>query len=344
MGNKSAKFKRTKTFSFVKEPNGEKFEDSSFKMFKESFQNPILRGRRTAVAAESYDPSKDTEEEEAIVYYPKTEKQMKCLNDAASGIVFFKSCDAEQLKVLFGAMFEKKVNKGDVIIKQGDDGDNFYVIEKGIFDVHVKKDSAEKIVATLEDKGFFGDLALLYNCPRNATIIAKSEGVLWGLDQKTFKRIVVKATAKKRLLFEELLKTVSMLQSLTSYELMNLTDALDVETFNSEVKIISEGEEASKMYFIMEGQVAVRVNSDGIKKEIIRLEKGKYFGELALILQKPRVASVYATMDNTKCAVLNIHAFERLLGPCVNIMKRNLKQYEEERKRLGIEGITYEEK
>ena len=305
-----------------------------------SFKPPPKRGRRQAVAAESYDPTTDNAAEENVVFYPKTEQQLECLREAASNIIFFKKCDEEQRKILFNAMFEKKVQVDDVIIRQGDDGDNFYVIEKGEYDIFVTDSTTgvENKVATLTE-GFFGELALLYNCPRNATIVSTTnDGVLWGLDQKTFRQVVVKATARKRAKFEELLKGVSMLDSLTGYELMNLTDALDEVAYESEQPIIHEGEEASEMYFLMEGKVVVRAldKKSNTQKEIVVLDRGQYFGELALVLKKPRVASVYALTKETKCAVLDISAFERLLGPCVDILKRNIVKYEEERQRLGI--------
>ena len=304
-----------------------------------SFKPPPKRGRRQAVAAESYDPTTDETTEEQVVFYPKTEEQLKCLREAASNIIFFKKCELEQRKNLLNAMFEKKVQADEVIIRQGDDGDNFYVIEKGEYDIFVKDNAGEeKKVATLSE-GFFGELALLYNCPRNATIVsATNDGVLWGLDQKTFREVVVKATARKRAKFEELLKGVSMLDSLTGYELVNLTDALEEVAYESEEAIIHEGDNASEMYFIMEGKVAVRAldTKSNTQKEIVVLNRGQYFGELALVLKKPRVASVYALTKGTKCAVLDINAFERLLGPCVDIMKRNIGKYEAERQRLGI--------
>jgi cAMP-dependent protein kinase regulator len=61
--------------------------------------------------------------------------------------------------------------------------------------------------------------------------------------------------------------------------------------------------------------------------EVARCVKGQYFGELALVTHKPRAASAYAD-GPTKCAVLDISAFERLLGPCMDILKRNVDDYE----------------
>lgn len=71
--------------------------------------------------------------------------------------------------------------------------------------------------------------------------------------------------------------------------------------------------------------------------EVARCTRGQYFGELALVTNKPRAASVYA-VGETRCLVIDIQAFERLLGPCMDIMKRNISQYEEQR--LALFGCS----
>lgn len=100
------------------------------------------------------------------------------------------------------------------------------------------------------------------------------------------------------------------------------------------------------MYFIEDGTVSIKIQQDGGEHEISKLEKGQYFGELALVTHRPRAASAYA--QNTvkvacKCSVsrrfqlianliyssvIDVEAFERLLGPCMDLMKRNIDDYE----------------
>ena len=99
--------------------------------------------------------------------------------------------DNEQEGDIIDAMFEKKVDKDEMIIKEGDEGDNFYIIERGEF-VALKGDQE---VFSYDNKGSFGELALMYNCPRAATVIAKSEGTLWCVDRLSFRNIIVVSTA-----------------------------------------------------------------------------------------------------------------------------------------------------
>ena len=62
--------------------------------------------------------------------HPKSDSQRSSLLDAVKGILLFRALEPEQLGDVINAMFERNVSEGENIIKQGDDGDNFYVIEQ----------------------------------------------------------------------------------------------------------------------------------------------------------------------------------------------------------------------
>jgi cAMP-dependent protein kinase regulator len=259
--------------------------------------------------------------------HPKTDAQRQRLTEAVGGILLFKSLDSDQMLEVVDAMFEKRVEPGDLVIEQGDDGDNFYVIESGTYDCFVKNESGEeKKVHTFEDKGSFGELALMYNMPRSASVKALTPGTLWAMDRKSFRCIVLKSAFRKRQLYEELLESVPMLKHLDNYERMNLADALIPRIFNDGDCIIKEEDEADGMYFIEDGSVRVTIHKNATETEVSTVSKGKYFGEMALVENKPRSASVYA-VGKVKTAFLETESFERLLGPCLDIMKRNIKSY-----------------
>uniref|UniRef100_A0A7M5V758 Cyclic nucleotide-binding domain-containing protein n=1 Tax=Clytia hemisphaerica TaxID=252671 RepID=A0A7M5V758_9CNID len=102
--------------------------------------------RRQSVCAEAYNPDESDDEDEKLVVHPKSDVQRKRLNEAVGNILLFKNLDNEQLNNVLDAMFERKTTADEHIIDQGDDGDNFYVIDRGIFDIYVKIDGSDKKV------------------------------------------------------------------------------------------------------------------------------------------------------------------------------------------------------
>ncbi|XP_049572159.1 cAMP-dependent protein kinase type II-alpha regulatory subunit isoform X2 [Orcinus orca] len=271
------------------------------------------------------------------VIHPKTDQQRCRLQEACKDILLFKNLDQEQLSQVLDAMFERTVKVDEHVIDQGDDGDNFYVIERGTYDILVTKDNQTRCVGQYDNHGSFGELALMYNTPRAATIVATSEGSLWGLDRVTFRRIIVKNNAKKRKMFESFIESVLLLKSLEVSERMKIVDVIGEKIYKDGERIITQGEKADSFYIIESGEVSIliksktKANKDGGNQEveIARCHKGQYFGELALVTNKPRAASAYAVGD-VKCLVMDVQAFERLLGPCMDIMKRNISHYEEQ--------------
>jgi len=100
------------------------------------------------------------------------------------------------------------------------------------------------------------------------------------------------------------------------------------QNYNSGDVVIKQGDRANGMYFVEAGTLVVLKRMDGEEKEVNELHQGQYFGELGLVHHAPRQATVSAR-DDVKVAFLDASAFERLLGPCMDIMKRNKEHYEE---------------
>ncbi|XP_028680520.1 cAMP-dependent protein kinase type II-alpha regulatory subunit-like isoform X1 [Erpetoichthys calabaricus] len=302
------------------------------------FEPPIPQrfGRRVSVCAEAFNPDEDEEDSEPRVVHPKTDEQRSRLQEACRDILLFKTLDQEQISQVLDAMFERRVQTGEHVIDQGDDGDNFYVIERGVYDIFVKRDDKNNCVGKYDNHGSFGELALMYNTPRAATIVATTEGALWGLDRVTFRRLVLKNNAKKRRMYETFIESVPLLKSLEVSERMKIVDVIGMKAYQDGERIITQGDKADCFYIVESGEVKIMMKSktkadqqDNHEVEIARCICGQYFGELALVTNKPRAASAYA-VGEVKCLIMDIQAFERLLGPCKEIMKRNIAHYEEQ--------------
>merc|ERR1719156_429412 len=94
-----------------------------------------------------------------------------------------------------------------------------------------KDGGEEKLVKTCEAGDNFGELALLYNCPRAASVESRDKCTLWQLDRETFNHIVKDAAQKKREKHEAFLKSVSMLSTMDAYSRSQIADALISEEF-----------------------------------------------------------------------------------------------------------------
>ncbi|NXQ31141.1 KAP0 kinase, partial [Alaudala cheleensis] len=318
--------------------------------------NPVVkyRSRRGAISAEVYT------EEDAASYVrkviPKDYKTMAALAKAIEKNVLFTHLDDNERSDIFDAMFPVTYIAGETVIQQGkcqcllwgliwgwgaasgDEGDNFYVVDQGEMDVYVNSEWATSV----GEGGSFGELALIYGTPRAATVKAKTNVKLWGIDRDSYRRILMASTPqnldlccggsgntlRKRNMYEKFLSKVSILESLDKWERLTVADALEPVQFEDGQKIVVQGEPGDEFFIILEGTAAVlqRRSENEEFVEVGRLGPSDYFGEIALLMNRPRAATVVAR-GPLKCVKLDRPRFERVLGPCSDILKRNIQQY-----------------
>eukprot|EP00743_Colponemidia_sp_Colp-15_P003119 GILK01003370.1.p1 GENE.GILK01003370.1~~GILK01003370.1.p1 ORF type:complete len:364 (+),score=75.92 GILK01003370.1:36-1094(+) len=258
--------------------------------------------------------------------HPKSDEAKSAIAAVMQRNFLLNTLDGEQQEILKNAFLEKNVSAGTTIITQGDEGDNFYIIHKGICEIFVK---GVGLVLTCREGDSFGELALMYDAPRAATVVAKTDCDLLALDRITFKRILMDTTMRKRELYKNFLERVPILESLTSVERLTLADALEEAEYDEGDFIIEEGDEGTSFYLIMDGECkCTKKNGEAEEVEVFRrLTTGDYFGEIALLRKQPRAASIIAT-QRVKTVSIEEEAFVRLLGPLEDILKRNMSSYD----------------
>lgn len=186
-------------------------------------------------------------------------------------------------------------------------------------------DGASRFLKEYGSGDVFGELALLYNAPRAATIKAESDGLLWVLDRNTFNHIVKDASQKKRQKYEDFLQTVPILQNMDHYERSKLADAVKDIKFSQGDVIIKQGAAGDAFYILVDG-FAKATKSNNPEQAVMSYKAGDYFGELALLRDEPRAANVIAETA-CKCISLERSSFKRLLGPLDKILLRNISNY-----------------
>jgi len=242
----------------------------------------------------------------------------------------FSGLEQKDVEIVIWAMEERVFTPGQDVIKQYDNGDCLYVVEQGELDVYKKysKQDEEKKIFQYSAGGSFGELALLYNAPRAATVRARTKCICWELDRGTFNNIVKEAAKKRREKYEAFLKSVEILSSIEGYELTQICDALKPCTYKEGDYVIREGEMGDIFYIIEEGEaIATKTKEPGKPAETVETyKKGGFFGELSLIRGEPRAANIVAKTDLLLIS-LDRYSFKRLLGPLEEILKKKSDKY-----------------
>jgi cAMP-dependent protein kinase regulator len=303
----------------------EEEDNLTFNKIEERRKKLVEKGQRSGISAEAFGKfnKKKTYKPRII---NKTELQKEKIKSKCLTCFLFKNFDDNEIATIVDACEEKKYKKNDYIIKQGDNGDNLYIIDSGelICEKVFNKGEPPTYLKTYKEGELFGELALLYNAPRAATIYAKTDCILWAIDRLTFNSIIKESAINKREKYKKFLETIPLLSTVESYELYSICDAIKMEKYPKNTYIIREGEQGDKFFILDEGEAVATKENMNFKKMYY---KGDYFGELALLKNAPRAASVMAITD---CKVLSLDrpAFKRLLGPLEDILKRNSQAYE----------------
>jgi len=274
------------------------------------FDNFQSKGARQSVSAEAYG---EWNAKKAFVapLIPKSDEQKDRLKSVLSESFLFASLEENDFGIIIGAMKEVTVKKGERVIQQGDNGDFLFVIESGEFNIVIKsKESGEeKVVKTCAAGDVFGELALLYNAPRAASVESKGDSVCWQLDRETFNAIVKDAAQKKRNRYDNFLAKVPLLQSMDAYERSQIADALKVEVFSDQQTVVSAGELGQKFYILEEGAAAAMKNG----QQVMDYKPGDYFGELALINSDSKRQATVIAKGNSRLLSIDRTSFKRLL-------------------------------
>jgi len=114
---------------------------------------------------------------------------------------------------------------------------------------------------------------------------------------------------KKRSRYEIFLEKVPILGSIDAYERSQIADALKVETFAEGEKIVNQGDVGNKFYILEQGEATATKGDE----TLLSYSPGDYFGELALLRNQPRAATVTAKGE-VKVLTLDSRSFKRLLN------------------------------
>ena len=309
-----------------------------------------------------------------VKVFPKPEEARRLIHDALLPNLLFRACSSEELYELVDVFRPKRCPKQVDIIREGSEGDGFYVMEKGRVDVFEK----DAYKCSLQRGHGFGEIALLYSCPRTATVRAKENCELWFLDRQAFREITARhkrnrlnmkmsLLAKVRaciilglflLSLTILILTYGLLTNALFYlsnqvkiddrtigqimkrsEMHSMALASKFEDYPKGTTIVRQGESGDAFYMIETGEVDVYIKEKG-NKPLVTLKSGDFFGEKALLSSAVRTATCVAA-TNVKCMLLMREDFVEMLGNMADLMSRSYKDHGIDDSIRSDEGIVH---
>lgn len=148
------------------------------------------------------------------------------------------------------------------------------------------------------------------------------------MDRETFRNMLISDESTKKKTYEGFLENVDMLQHLNSFERSQVADLLVPEKYDAHCNIITQGEQGEAFYFIEEGTAKVFISGDQGEVEVFKYEtKGQYFGEIAILTESVRRATVRAGEGGCRVLKLSKNDFDRCFVPLMDSMKNNIDKY-----------------
>ncbi len=234
--------------------------------------------------------------------------------EAVARLPMVDELDEEQLSDLAGRVMRRRFPSGSVVVRQGESPDAFFVVRRGRFAIVERDEEGKERLLRRADEGeSFGELALLEGRPRTATVRAETDAEVFVVDAATFQRILAPAMSTPDL--SPAVGPMLEVWSLPPFRNFGQRDASliaehgDWINFGPGEEIVTQGDAGDGFYVIASGQA--EVVADGVRSAV--LHAGDHFGEIALLQEIPRTATV-RTLTPARVLRVDAEAFRTLVA------------------------------
>jgi cAMP-dependent protein kinase regulator len=227
---------------------------------------------------------------------PASADETAQLESALRSLPFLQPLDDQAIAALSQQGRRASYRPGQKVLVQGAPGDRLCWLAQGRVRVILEDESgAEREVATLYPGAFFGETALLAPVPRTATVTADGPVEVLSLSRQAFLDALTKVSADAAAVQREIrtaaaVRSHPLFQGLGPAGLRSVLSAVTVRHLQDGEAAVAQGSEGSSLYAVLHGEL--RVVRDG--KQLATLLPGGFFGELALLGDGRRTASVVA--------------------------------------------------
>lgn len=231
---------------------------------------------------------------ERLPYWPGTVRER--IETLCEEIPLFAAAGENELRELFLAVSVHDHPDGEVVVRQNDYTDSFLVITEGAVDVRVRAEGAaeDRHVATLTGGNFFGEMSLISNRRRNATVVSRGARLI-EIPRKAMLKLLALSPGVKAMVDRAFL-----VRAFQGYLFPGVADELiwplvakaEVSTVDTGRTLFEEGDPADALYLIRSGMVKISKRSGDREVVLSYLVAGNFFGEVSLLPDATRTASV----------------------------------------------------
>ncbi|KAK4306436.1 hypothetical protein Pmani_021732, partial [Petrolisthes manimaculis] len=179
--------------------------------------------KKQGVSGESVLPNK-TAEKIHIQRFDKDFRSKQLIKDAILDNDFLKHLDSSQVREIVDSMYPQEFSAGSWVIREGGVGSHLYVSAVG--ELEVAKDG--DILGRMSSGKAFGELAILYNCTRTASVKAVTNAKVWVLDRRVFQQVMMRSGLKRMEDNINFLSSVPLFHNLKQDHLTKIADGLEV--------------------------------------------------------------------------------------------------------------------
>lgn len=294
------------------------------------------RQRAQGISAEPQSESSVLLEHVSFPKYDKDERSRELIKSAILDNDFMKNLDLTQIREIVDCMYPVKYPAKNLIIKEGDVGSIVYVMEDG----RVEVSREGKYLSTLSGAKVLGELAILYNCQRTATITAITECNLWAIERQCFQTIMMRTGLIRQAEYTDFLKSVPIFKDLADDTLIKISDVLEETHYQRGDYIVRQGARGDTFFIISKGKVRVTIKQQDTQEEkfIRMLGKGDFFGEKALQGDDLRTANIICeSPEGVSCLVIDRETFNQLISNLDEIKHRYDDEGAMERRKINEE-------
>jgi CRP-like cAMP-binding protein len=267
-------------------------------------------------------PLGDTEAESAGEMEASGEAPAEEEPETATEFHLFSDLNPEEFTQIYEKLRSVKIPRGVRICRDGESGDSIFIIAQGEAEVTKKNQlGEERLLGRLGPGSFFGEFGYFTDGNRHATVEAVTDLELLEIEKAEIDLIIQKYPQVKEVMYrfykERVLDNLLVMSPLTALlsveDRQKLISKFQFQEFKQGETIVKEGEPGDAMFLIKSGRAEVTTidPKDHRKLTLARLGAGEFFGEVSLIKNKPRTATITALIP-VELLVINRQSLDEL--------------------------------